>query len=269
MNHYRDKVVVVTGAAHGLGKAICQCLVEYGATVISLDKDEDGLNKIVPENSKKRIKYCVDVSIFDDVENIKGQIESSFGVIDMLINNAGVSCSGTVLEMSPSQFKWVIDTNLVGTFNCTKSMLPLLIKRGNAQVVNISSGIAFHGLPGFSAYAASKAAIRSFSQSIRLETIDLPLSISTVYPGPIRTNMPERGLHAKDSYRVRQSAYLNQKGYPPEYVACKILLAVSRKKKEINIGWEVKLGYHFARFMPGIFEYLLCKFRDKLPGQKL
>lgn len=259
MTSYRGKVVVITGGANGLGKSLAARLHDEGAVTVLLDRDENALKKITPLKTERIFRHVVDVSKRDDVEVVKDAISRELGKIDVLINNAAVSHTGTVTEMEASHFEWVIQTNLLGTYNCCKIFLPLLLKNTTSRIVNISSGIAFRGLPKFSAYASSKAAIHTFSQALGAELMHSGVQVCTVFPGPIKTHIPERSRHVKDSYRINQLDYLHQKGYDPDEVARRILKNLPRNKQSMLIGWEVKMGALMARWSPGLLNYLIRK----------
>ncbi len=265
MSPWKDKTVVITGAAHGLGKALCKRLYDQGAFLILLDRDPSLHDIFTEETGKRVICGIVDISTIKEVYGFKQSVPKHFQNVDMLINNAGVSHTGAVLETDPSDFENVIRVNLLGSMYCVKAFLPMMLDRPKASIVNICSGIAFHGLPRLSAYATSKSALRTFSQSLRAELADTPVSVTTVYPGPMKTDIPLRSTHTHQSYRDQQVRYLNTKGYEPEDVAREILKKLERGKKEILIGWEVKTGAKIAQWSPGLLSFLLRKFPSLVP----
>lgn len=265
MNDYRDKVVVITGGAHGLGRSLATQLHAAGATVILIDKDANSLKDNLFADMPGVFRYVVDVSSWDGLQVVRDAVDKEFGHIDLLINNAAVSHTGEIADMEVGHFDWVLKTNLLGTYYCCKTFLPLLQKKNRAQIVNISSGIAFHGLPKFAAYATSKAAVRTFSQVLRAELTGSGVDVCVVYPGPMKTNIPDRSKHVKDSYRLKQLEYLHNRGYAPDDVARKILTGLSRNRSSLLIGWEVKLGAFLARCCPGLLRYLLRKNPHWLP----
>ena len=129
----------------------------------------------------------------------------------------------------------------------------------------MASGIAFHGIPKFSAYGASKAGIRSFSQSLRAELQPDGFLVSCIYPGPIQSNISERARHVNPENKEREKEYLAVKGYSPDQLAKTIFKGLKSRKKEIILGKEVWWAKHVIRLFPGIAEKYLIKYQDKLP----
>lgn len=268
LSFYKGKSVLVTGAANGLGAAVSRKLAETGARLILLDKDQDALHQLCSELQafeNKPTPVVVDISLPEQIDSLLTSHLQDFKCLDILINNAAVSHQGHVSEMNPSDFSWVVNTNLVGTYHCIKFLIPHLQRSEQAMIVNVISGIAFHGLPGFSAYAASKAGLRSLTQSLRYELAESGIQVKGVFPGPIKTLIPTRSRHTTSALREREMSYLQNQGYDPDIVANQLLMKVLGHRNDILLSMEVKTGFWINRLFPGILSWFIRHHRDKLP----
>lgn len=264
----KDKTVLITGAAHGLGKALAQNAAEQQAKLILLDIDERGLEETSKEltaSFDQTHHYVVDISDQAKLIEVFQEIEKMSGAIDLLINNAAVSHTGRIEKTRQADFEWVIKINLVGTANVCQLAIPLIRKSSLKMIANVASGIAFHGIPKFSAYGASKAGLRSFSQSLRAELQPEGFMVSCIFPGPINSNISERARHVSLVNKEREKSYLATKGYPPDQLAKKIFKDLKKGKKEILLGKEVWWAKHIIRLFPGMAERYLIKYQEKLP----
>lgn len=267
MKFYENKHILITGAANGLGKAMAEFLIGWGAHLILVDKDKEGLTRFIEKGNDNRGSiriYEADISQYQSVEGIVKEAFRDQSTLDMLINNAAVSHQGRIDEMNAADFEWVIRTNLLGSYYCTKCLLPCLKQSGQGKIINIISGIAFHVLPGFSAYGSSKAALRGFTQSLRAELYDQGIDVVGVYPGPIKTTIPMRSRHVNEAYKTNELKYLATKGYEPTYFARIILQNTARGKRDIYLGWEVKTGHWLSRLFPGLLTYFINRKGDTL-----
>ncbi|MBN1504828.1 MAG: SDR family NAD(P)-dependent oxidoreductase, partial [Candidatus Eisenbacteria bacterium] len=156
------KSSVVTGGVQGIGRAIALCLARKGSDVAVMDLKDEGVEDLLSELKAlggKALFVKANVSSASDVERAAREILESFGKVDILINNAGITKDGLVLRMDEKDWDAVIDVNLKGTFNCTKAFLREMLKRRNGRIVNVSSVIGFIGNTGQANYAASKAGV--------------------------------------------------------------------------------------------------------------
>ena len=265
---YKGKSILVTGAANGLGASVSRILAMSGARLILLDKDQAALSHLCSDlvhAEYEPISVVADISDPDQIASVLASHLERFECLDILINNAAVSHQGHVSDMNASDFSWVVNINLVGTYHCTKFLIPYLKMSERAMIVNVISGIAFHGLPGFSAYAASKAGLRSLTQSLRYELAVSGIQVKGVFPGPIKTLIPTRSRHTTSVLREREIDYLQNKGYDPDTVATQLLQKVLGKKNDILLSTEVKTGFWINRLFPGILSWFIRNHRDKLP----
>lgn len=188
------KVALVTGAARGIGKEIAIKLAKEGYNVaINYRTKTDELEALKSEIEKDFGVKCAlvqgDVSIFEEAEKMVKETIEQLGKIDVLVNNAGITKDGLFMRMSKEDFEKVIDINLMGTFNVTRNVIPLMIKQRSGRVINISSVVGVAGNAGQTNYSASKAGIIGFTKSLAREVASRNILVNAVAPGFIATDM--------------------------------------------------------------------------------
>ena len=192
-----NKVAFITGSTRGIGKQIAKTLAKEGFdVVINYMTEEDNYNEVIKEveNENKNIKCTAvkgDVTSFEDCENMIKEIIDTYGKIDVLVNNAGITKDMLLLRMKEKDFRDVIDVNLVGTFNLTKCASSYMIKAKSGRIINLASVVGIAGNAGQSNYAASKAGIIGFTKSIAKELASRNILVNAVAPGFIQTKMTE------------------------------------------------------------------------------
>ncbi len=197
MSTLRDKVVVITGAGSGIGRALAFQAAKEGAILALSDWNEAPVVETLRLATGKRvgegIARRVDVRKEAEVKAFAGDVQAAFGGAHVVVNNAGVSLSDTVGSMKREDFEWLIDINFWGVVRGTEAFLPQLRARDDAHLVNISSIFGIVGIPGQSAYNASKFAVRGFSESLRQELYGSSVKVTCVHPGGVRTNIVRNG----------------------------------------------------------------------------
>lgn len=187
------KTVIVTGAAKGIGKAIAIAFAKEGCNIV-LNYHSSVSDETVKEIEEQGVK-CMpvqgDVSDFDFAKNLIRDVKKEFGSIDVLVNNAGITKDMLLMRMKQEDFKQVIDTNLVGTFNVTKNVISYMMKARSGNIVNISSVVGISGNSGQTNYSASKAGIIGFTKSLAKEVASRNIRVNAVAPGFIETNMTD------------------------------------------------------------------------------
>ena len=186
-----DKKVFITGGSAGIGKAIIENLIEKGITDIAVmgrtAAKLDDLEEAFP--SADFLKIQGDVSQLKDVKSASQTIRTRWGALDMLINNAGVVSAGLLDDISDEDIQKMIGVNVTGLIWLTKQLLPLLKQSEEAAIMNISSGLGYIGMPYYSVYCASKAAVKHFSEAMRRELSVYPIHVMTIYPTSTDTDM--------------------------------------------------------------------------------
>ena len=189
-----NKVALITGGTRGIGKAIAKKFAENGYNlVINYVSENTDLEKLRNDiNSKNEILFVrANVGDFESSEELVKQAVEKFGKIDVLVNNAGITRDNLIMRMKEEDFDNVINTNLKGTFNVTKNVVPYMMKKRSGKIVNISSVVGVSGNAGQCNYAASKAGIIGFTKSIAKELASRNILANCVAPGFIDTDMTE------------------------------------------------------------------------------
>jgi 3-oxoacyl-[acyl-carrier protein] reductase len=202
-----NKVVVVTGAGRGIGKAIALRLAGEGATIAACGRTLANVEATASEVAKvggKATAYAVDVANGAQVAETCDKILKEFGRVDVLVNNAGVTRDQLLLRMTDEEWDTVLDTNLKGAFHFTKSLSRAMLKQRSGRIINITSIIGLTGNAGQSNYAASKAGLIGFTKSVARELASRNITANAVAPGFIVTEMTEAlGEPARETLKTR------------------------------------------------------------------
>ncbi len=193
MNNFKDKNVIVTGAARGIGRVIALTFAEYGANVafteIAKDENFESLEKELSAFGVKAKGYVSDASNFEASQQTVEEILKDFGSVDVLINNAGITRDNLLLRMGEKDWDMVINVNLKSVFNLTKAVLRPMMKARKGSIINMSSVVGVSGNAGQANYAASKAGIIGFTQSVAKELGSRNIRCNAIAPGFIETKM--------------------------------------------------------------------------------
>lgn len=229
------KVALVTGAAQGIGKAIALLLAEKGADVvvsdINLEKAQETAKEI-EEKGRRSIALKVNVADPDEVEQMVETIIERFSRIDILVNNAGITRDRLLLRMSHEDWDAVLDVNLKGVFNCTKSVIKYMSKQRSGKIVNIASVVGLMGNVGQANYAASKAGVIGFTKTVAREFAQRGININAIAPGYIQTPMTEV-LPEKVKEELMKLIPMGRLGQP-EDVAQAVLFLVSEASNYVT-----------------------------------
>ncbi|MBI3991412.1 MAG: 3-oxoacyl-[acyl-carrier-protein] reductase [Candidatus Omnitrophica bacterium] len=191
----KDRVALITGAAQGIGRDIALKFASEGADIvvadINLQKAAQTQAEIEALGSKA-LALELDVTDYVKVTEAVNKILDKFGKVDILVNNAGITKDGLMLRMGDAEWDTVLNVNLKGTFNCTKSVSRLMIKQRSGKIVNIASIIGIIGNPGQANYAASKAGIIALTKTAAKELASRNINVNAIAPGFIQTDMTAR-----------------------------------------------------------------------------
>lgn len=220
------RVVVVTGAASGIGRATARALAAAGARVAACDVDEVGLASLDAEVGLALWRR-VDVSDAAAVSGFAAEVES-VGPCAVVVNNAGIGVAGAVCDTAPEDLERVVRVNVLGVMYGCRAFGPAMRARGEGQIVNVASALGFVPGRGVAAYSASKAAVLSFSQALRVELAPHGVGVSVVCPGLIDTAIAARTSFSGDRAEAKRESAIAafRRGHPPEGVAAAILSAI-------------------------------------------
>lgn len=256
MKIFQDKVVAITGAGSGIGQALAIQFAKEKAKLALNDSNAKTLAATIQQLPKETKVYqaIFDVSKKEEVLQFAQNVNTEFGKVDILINNAGVAISKLRTdEVSIEEYEWIVGVNMWGVIYGTHSFLPFLRKQKESAIVNMSSAFAFHGIPFQTGYCCTKFAVRGFTESLELEErfLKTGVSVSCVLPGPIKTNLNKNALKAADYPEVTADFEKLMKMTPAEGAAI-IIKGIRKKKARILVGTEAKAFFILNKF-PKIF----------------
>jgi len=198
MQHLLDKIAIVTGASKGIGRAIAIAFAKEGANVVvNYFKSEDDANDVVKEINalgRAAVPVRADVSKIDEVKAMVKRTIDQFGRIDMLVNNAGVSTMGPLVDLTERDWDYNMDVNAKGVFLCCQAVARHMIGQRYGKIINISSAAGKTGARFLSHYCASKFAVIGLTQSLALELAPYRINVNAVCPGYVETDMQSREL---------------------------------------------------------------------------
>ncbi len=256
----QNKVIWITGASSGIGKALVNELSENNKLIIS-SRNIDALNSVKSENKNpENIKVLrLDLANYSNFETLAHTANSLFGKIDILINNGGISQRSLVKDTKIEVDETIIKVNYLGTIALTKAVLPYFIKQKSGHFVVITSVVGKIGTPLRSSYAASKHALHGFFDSLRAEVFKDNINVTLICPGYVKTNVSINAL-VGDGSKQNTMDKATAKGLEPEVVAVKIHEAISKNKEEVVIGGvKEKFSVYLKRFFPGMLSKLVRK----------
>ncbi len=187
------KVVFVTGAARGIGKEICLEMAKEGYDIsLNYRTKTDDIEDLKKQIESYGVRCAIvqgDVASYEECEKMVNQTVEELGKIDILVNNAGITKDGLLLRMSKEDFTNVVDVNLVGTFNVTRNVIPLMVKQRSGRIISIASVVGIAGNAGQTNYSASKAGIIGFTKSLAKEVASRNILVNAIAPGFVATDM--------------------------------------------------------------------------------
>ncbi len=234
MDRVKDKVIIITGGAGGIGKETAKLLAKEGAKVVIFDINEERLTEAKKEIEKYGIVEAIkaDVTNFKSVSDAVNKVYEKFGKIDVLINNAGITRDGFLSKMDLEDWNKVIAVNLTGVFNTTKAVVPYMLERGEGNIISISSVVGVYGNIGQTNYAASKAGIIGMTKTWAKELGRKGIRANAVAPGFIKTEMTAKVPEKVINIMIEKTP-LGRMG-EPEDVANLLLFLSSDESSFIN-----------------------------------
>lgn len=260
LDNYKNKTIVVSGAASGIGAAICRRFARAGARIGLLDMDENGVKAMADELraiGTDAIGIRCDVVNEDECMSAMKRVIDLHGGIDILVNNAGITQRSAFADTRISVYRRVMDVNFFGSLHCTKAALDSLIeRRGTIIVIESLAGIS--PLLGRTGYCASKHALHGFFTSLRTELRNSGNHIMLVCPGFVETNLQTRALGSDGRVTTHPQSMVG-KPISAERVAEDIYKGVLKKKHLLVLTPVGKLTYWINRFAPKLYERLMAR----------
>ncbi|WP_369188999.1 SDR family oxidoreductase [Streptomyces sp. R08] len=258
---FGGQLVLVTGAGSGIGRATAFAFAESGARVVAVDRDAESaartaeLARLI--GAPEAWAETVDVSDEQAMEKLAEKVAAEYGVVDVLVNNAGIGLSGSFFDTTPEDWKKVLDVNLWGVIHGCRLFGKQMAERGQGgHIVNTASAAAFQPSKALPAYSTSKAAVLMLSECLRAELSGQGIGVSAICPGLVNTNITSTAHFAgvdadEEKRRQKKSARLyGMRNYPPEKVADAIVRAVVRNEAVVPVTPEARGAHLMSRFTP-------------------
>ena len=249
------KTILLTGAASGIGKALAMQLAQAGSDLALIDRDQDGLRRVAEEVQPTGVvvhTWACDLADPDQIDATLADLMASTDVIDILINNAGVAWYGATHEMSQKHWDWLMSVNLLAPIRITQRLLPHLLERPDAHIVNMCSISGLVAGGRFAAYHTSKFGLIGFTESLRAEYGRCGVGVSAICPGPVTTNLYSAAEHPEDGKKVPQPPDIVCA--TPERVARLTLKAIKRNRRMVLITPMAHGLFQLKRFFPGLLD---------------
>lgn len=221
---FSGKVVLVTGASRGIGKEIATIFAAGGATVVGTATSENGANNISEYLGDNGKGLVLNVTNNDSIAGLFDSIKSDFGGVDILVNNAGITRDNLMMRMKDEEWDDIITTNLNSVFKISKAVLRHMMKKRDGRIINIGSVVGSSGNPGQANYCASKAGLLGFTKSLAQEVASRGITVNTVAPGFIQTDMTEE-LNDEQKGTILSKVPANRLGKPQEIASAVAFLA--------------------------------------------
>ncbi|MFG2636136.1 SDR family oxidoreductase [Streptomyces sp. NPDC048362] len=264
---FGGQLVLVTGAGSGIGRATAFAFAEAGARVVAVDRDAEAaartaeLSRLV--GAPEAWAETADVSDEHAMEKLAEKVHREYGVLDVLVNNAGIGLSGSFFATTSEDWRKVLDVNLWGVIHGCRLFGARMAERGQGgHIVNTASAAAYQPSRSLPAYSTSKAAVLMLSECLRAELAGQGIGVSAICPGFVNTNITSTARFAgvdaaEERRRQKSSARLyGMRNYPPEKVASAILDAVIRNRAVVPVTPEARGAHLMSRFLPGALRRL-------------
>jgi short-subunit dehydrogenase len=247
-----DRVVLVTGAATGIGAAIAEAAIARGHRVLLTDIDADAVQETARGLGGRAAAFRLDVRDPAGWTNAFDAAEAAFGPVDVLVSNAGIIHTGHARDLSLQQHRDIIEVNLLGTMTGIHTALPRMTAQGRGHLITICSMTSFLALPGYATYGGTKHAIRAFHHAVALEERHGPLHFTILHPPSTRTKMLEQELADPTSVTA-----FSEKSTSPQHVARVVVDAITTKPAEVVFPPLAGRVQRVAGVLPQLIRWLM------------
>ena len=256
MKSLKDKVVVITGAGSGIGRALAVDIARRGGLLAISDVNEAGLAEtveLVKQAGAAQVKSDrLDVADRAAFEAYAGNVLAHFGRVNVVVNNAGVALNGRVVDLEWDDIDWIIGIDFWGVIHGTKFFLPALIESGDAHIVNISSLFGLVSMPDQSFYNAAKYAVRGFTEALREEMLidGHKVGVTSVHPGGIKTAVARSARYSAKDDPTTTAKFFDDKlaKMSPERAAEIIVKGILKNQARVLVGLDAHLVHNFGKF---------------------
>ena len=267
-----DKVVVVTGAGSGIGRALALDLAARGSLLALSDVDDDGLAQTVDlvkaAGARELRSDHLDVADREAFTAYAAAVVEQFGRVNVVINNAGVALAGNLDDLTYDDMDWIVGINFWGVVHGTKEFLPHLIASGDGHVVNLSSLFGLISMPGQSLYNATKYAVRGMTEALREEMLIAghPVGVTSVHPGGIKTAIARNSRVSAQEDKEATSTFFDEKlaRMAPERAAEIIIRGILRNQARVLVGIDAHALHHFAKLTGSRYQDIIAKASKKV-----
>ncbi|HEX6729203.1 MAG TPA: SDR family NAD(P)-dependent oxidoreductase [Pyrinomonadaceae bacterium] len=266
----QGRTAVITGAASGIGRALAVSFARRGCHLALADIDDKGMAEtadLARVDGVRVSRHLVDVADRAAVADFPNVVAAEHSGVDVLVNNAGVAVGGTFAQVSEEDFEWLFEINFWGVVRMTRAFLPLLRASGDARVVNLSSVYGLVAPPEQVAYAASKFAVRGFSEALRHELEGSGVGVTVVHPGGVNTSIAEKARvpagATEEEIARRRKRYRKLLRLPPAIAAETIVRGIERRQPRVIVGSDAKVISLIARLLPVSYWKFLRKRADE------
>lgn len=269
MKDLQGKVVVITGASSGIGKALAMACLAKGAKVAVCARDLQRLQSAFTSFETDRV-FCrkADMKEWEDCRAFVEGAYEHFGRIDVLINNAGISMRALFEEVDLQVLRDLMEVNFWGAVYCTRLALPYIRQSGQGAILGISSIAGYRGLPARTGYSASKFALQGFLEALRVELWNSGIDVLWVSPGFTASEIRKKALGPQGSAQG-ESPLPESKLMTAEEVADHILMALAQKRRSLVLTRQGKLTVWLNKWLPGLADRLVYRHFLKEPDSPL
>lgn len=266
MQFFQNKVVALTGAGSGMGRAMALQLAVAGARLALNDWNSQSLEETIEVIKQYEVDFIAevfDVSQKEQFYSFADKVVQHFGQVDIIINNAGIALpQQSIAEINFDDFEKIVNINLWGMIYGTKAFLPYLKQQPTGAIANISSVFGIHGYPGQGPYVTTKFAIRGFTETLRMELTGTKITVTSIHPGGIKTNIV-RNIEMENQTQKEEMALGFEELAPTssDEAARVILNGIKKGKKRILIGKDAYFLDIIARLFPASYEKILMRIR--------
>ena len=260
---FHRKVVVVTGASSGIGRAVAHAFARDGARVVLGARRKEELEEAAAamrHGGREARAVACNVVVPQQVQRLMEAATSRWDRLDVVVANAGVGLVGEIADISRDDFRFVLDVNVVGVFNTIQAALPKMIAQGFGTIVIVSSVLGYRGIPRFAAYCATKAALNALSEGLRTELAPKGVRVLLVAPGLTDTDFYARRLGTKGPEPLRDK----MKAMPADEAAAAILDAVHAGRSRLVLTPGGRLLASLARHAPRLTDRAIKHWNDRL-----